>query len=271
MEARLAHPIFDPVRGWLAALDDAGAPSLESLNALAAARGVRTTRGQPVRFVPPTARQTGYERRVFEYGEVETRPGNHHDLFNALAWLAFPKTKAAMNAVHAAEMPLEAGRRGSLRDLVTIFDEGGVIVACRNAELVGMARDFRWKALFWTHRARVLRNMRLFVIGHAVMEKALDPWPGVTCKALFVTTGEDPDSYAAGWLARLPRASTPRVLTPLPVFGYPGWLAGNECAEFYDDAGYFRPRGVKWSRESARQPLRAGAEESPGSIERDAG
>ena len=30
-------------------------------------------------------------------------------------------------------------------------------------------------------------------------------------------------------------------LAALPVFGYPGWLAGNDRAEFYDDVRYFRP------------------------------
>ena len=38
---------------------------------------------------------------------VETRPGNRHDLFNALAWLAFPLSKAGLNARHAAQIPLE--------------------------------------------------------------------------------------------------------------------------------------------------------------------
>ena len=47
---------------------------------------------------------------------------------------------------------------------------------------------------------------------------------------------------------------------------------GIERAAFYDDRRYFRPAAqVKSHQESARQPLRASAEESPGSRERDAG
>lgn len=179
--------------------------------------------------------------RIFTRGEVETRADNAHDLFNALAWLAFPQTKARMNALHAAEIPREGGRRGGLRDLLSIFDEGGVIVACDEPELIDLAVGFRWKALFWERRKRVLEAMRLFVIGHAVMEKALEPWPGVTCKALFVARGDDPDTYAAGWLSGLRREAAPRLLAPLPVFGYPGWLPGSDRAEFYDDTRYFRP------------------------------
>ena len=44
-------------------------------------------------------------------GRVETRPDNLHDFFNALIWLAFPRSKARINAMHAAEIPREGGRR----------------------------------------------------------------------------------------------------------------------------------------------------------------
>ena len=80
-------------------------------------------------------------------GEVHTRPENHHDLFNALCWLAFPRTKARINALHAAEIPREGGRRGRLRDLLTIFDEGGALVACADARLNSLIREFRWREL----------------------------------------------------------------------------------------------------------------------------
>ena len=81
-----------------------------------------------------------YEVRVFESGCVETRPESLHDLFNALAWLAFPKTKARINAMHAERIAHERGRRGRLRDLLTLFDEGGAIVACADGELLSLLR-----------------------------------------------------------------------------------------------------------------------------------
>ena len=89
--------------------------------------------GSALRFVPPSPaenRYGDYEMRVFDSGRVETRPDSKHDLFNALAWLAFPKTKARLNALHAAEIPFENGRRGRFRDLLTLIDEGGAIVEC---------------------------------------------------------------------------------------------------------------------------------------------
>jgi hypothetical protein len=270
LEARLAHPIFDAVRPWLARLE--GSPSLARLNALAEEAGLRTESGCAVRFVPPTAGDAYYEVRVFESGCVATRPESLHDLFNALAWLAFPRTKARINALHAAEIPREGGRRGRRRDLLTLMDEGGAVVQCADAGLIELVRSFRWKTLFWEHRARVQREMRFLVLGHAILEQALDPWPGIACKAIFVSPLLDADAAAASWLAQLGPDATPQSMAPLPVFGYPGWLPGNDREQFYDDQRYFRPfRRVKSMPGVGRAAAAPGAEESPGSAERDAG
>jgi hypothetical protein len=225
------------VRAWLRA-----GRSLDGLNALAEAGGIRTEAGKPVRFVPPaTGKNSYYELQVYESGRVATRADSLHDWFNALAWLAFPRTKARINAMHAEQIPRERGRRGRLRDLLTLFDEGGAIVRCDDAGLIAMLREFRWKELFWEHRSRVLSSMRVVVFGHAVLEMALEPWPGITCKAIFVAVEGDADAQAAAWLARLPLDATPQELAALPVFGYPGWLAGSDRAGFYDDVRHFRP------------------------------
>lgn len=221
------------MRPWL------GRRSHEELSRAAAERDIRTESGQRIEFVVPTTDPLPYELQVFESGRIATRPDNHHDWFNALAWLAFPRTKARMNALHAAQIPLEKGQRGPLRDLLTVFDEGGVLIACEDETLVGLVRELRWKALFWEQRSRVREAMRLAVIGHAALEKALEPWPGITCKALFVSPHLELDAQAAQWLSGLPAGSRPRDLAPLPVFGYPGW-ADNEQPSFYDDERYFR-------------------------------
>lgn len=204
---------------------------------------MRTESGRPVRFVAPAASDPYYEVHLYESGEVQTRPGNRHDLFNALCWLAFPRTKARLNALHAAAIPHEGGRRGRLRDLLTLFDEGGALVACADAALNALVREFRWRELYWEQRARVRAAMRFVVLGHATLEQALDPRPGITCKALFVDPAADADAQAAAWLARLPADASPRLLAPLPVFGYPGWLPEGERAAFYDDRRYFRTPG----------------------------
>jgi hypothetical protein len=215
-----------------------GARTLDDLNRLAA--GLKTESGMPVQFVPPGPDDPYYEVSVYESGRISTRPDNLHDWFNALAWLAFPRTKARINALHARALPTEPkGRRSPLRDLLTIFDEGGAIVVSRDEELVSLLRDASWKTLFFENRERVLREMRLVVFGHAIQEQSLDPRPGITCKAI-VLSGGDLDAGAAQWLADAPSGSSPKVLLPVPIFGYPGWSDGQDAA-FYEDKRYFRP------------------------------
>ena len=215
-----------------------------------------------MRFVPPGASDPYYEVHLYETGQVQTRPENRHDLFNALAWLAYPKTKARINAMHAAEIPKEAGRRGRVRDMLTIFDEGGAIVA-GGPDIETLVRGARWTELFVQRH----RDFRVVVLGHAVLEQALQPRLGLTCKVVFTDPARDLDTQAA---TLLPSLSSPRELPPLPVLGYPGWFPGAGNAAFYADERYFRrvksPPGVG---QAAAVPQ--GIEESPGSIERDAG
>jgi Protein of unknown function (DUF3025) len=268
VEAGVKHPIFDSIREWIGRISDA--PTLEVLNFLSEERNLKSESGKSIRFVPPSASDPYYEVHLYETGRVQTRPDSKHDLFNALAWLAFPKTKARINAMHAAEIPSEGGKRGRLRDMLTIFDEGGAIVV-GSGEIERLVREARWRELFVERH----RDFRIVVIGHAVLEQALQlsarPRLGLTCKVLFADPTRDLDAQAADWLAT--RGTSPRDLPPLPVLGYPGWFPGNGQSDFYSDERYFRPlqRGkiVTGVGQAAAAPQ--GAEESPGSRERDAG
>ena len=267
MEAGLNHPIFDSVRPCYERLNGV---SLDSFNRLAQELGIRTESGKAVRFVPPTHSDPYYEVQLFETGHVQTRPENKHDLFNALAWFAFPKTKARINAMHAAQIPKESGKRGSLRDMLTIFDEGGAIVACA-ADVAALVRRAQWRELFVERQ----RDLRIVVVGHAVLEQALElayaPRLGLTCKVIFADPARDLDAQAAQWLAT--RGTSPRDLPPLPVLGFPGWFPGSGQPGFYSDQRYFRPppRGKMPPGVGQAAAAPQGAEESPGSRERDAG
>ena len=236
MATGLAHPIFDPIREWLDRIG--GSPSLSLLNSFSEEKNLSTESGKAVRFVPPASSDPYYEVHVFETGQVQTRPDNRHDLFNALAWLAFPITKARINAMHAAEIPREqqsnGGRRGRVRDMLTIFDEGGAIVAC-TGDVAELVRETRWAELFMQRH----RDLRIVVLGHAVLEQALAPHPGITCKVIFADPSRDLDAQAADWLATT--GKSPRDMPPLPVFGYPGWFPGSGEAGFYADERHFRP------------------------------
>ena len=233
MAAGLEHPIFDSVRTCLGRLKDF---SLGSLNRLAEESKILTEGGKPIRFVPPGASDPYYEIHLFETGQVQTRPDNRHDFFNALAWLALPRTKARINAMHAAEIPHEGGKRGRRRDMLTIFDEGGAIVAGA-ADIAALVRAARWRELFVERH----RDFRIVVLGHAVLEQALKPHPGITCKVVFADPAADLDAQAANTITSL---ASPKELPPLPVFGYPGWHPASADAKFYDDKRYFRPASV---------------------------
>src|SRR5712691_6374363 len=261
MAARLTAldaPIFAALAPLLGRLPPDRFPRHDELDALVNP-SVASGAGAPIRFVPPAAPSkefsAQYELRIFETGEVRTRANNWHDLFNALVSLAFPKTKAVLNGHHYGEIRAHRGerQRGTARDVLTLFDEGGVVVASADAELPALLRGFRWKELFWRRRAQVLRSMRFHVFGHAIYEKALEPYKGVTAKALIVevTPGllDAPlerqllelDARAADYFSGAQALASTRTLAPLPILGIPGWEPANACEEYYDDRAQFRP------------------------------
>ncbi len=256
--AALEAPIFEALRPSLSRLAPGRFPRHDELNALASP-SIVSGGGAPIRFVPPSSTKepsASYEIRIFETGEVHTRPDNWHDLFNALVWLAFPKTKAVLNRHHRSEIIARPGerQRGTARDVLTLFDEGGVVVGTADAGLSALLREFKWKDLFWTRRKDVSRCMRFHVFGHAIYEKAIEPYQGVTAKALIVdiapelllTTTErqlaDLDARAAEYFSEARALGSTRGLSPLPILGVPGWEPANEREEYYDDASQFRPR-----------------------------
>ncbi len=173
---RFRAPMFEPLRGAIESLPADRWPTHADLTC--AAGGLTTARGMPLRFVmprddvqscprgrrPPDRERRYYEVRIIETGEVETRPENWHDLFNALAWIAFPRAKAAINAQHAAILAergeAEAKHRGPERDSLTLFDEGGIAVVSSDPALFDLIVDFEWKTLFWHRREELARHVR---------------------------------------------------------------------------------------------------------------
>jgi hypothetical protein len=95
--------------------------------------------------------------------------------------------------------------------------------------------------------------MRFCVFGHALFSKALQPFVGLTGKAVLLQVpGAFLELAQAAQLAELDRLLAMHIwnrerfrhgreLSPLPVLGVPGWWSGNEGEGFYDDSAYFRP------------------------------
>lgn len=256
-------PMFEPLRAAASALGGPYWPGCDELNRVNAScrESIVNAAGRPLRFVGQQLRQKTfedqYEPRIFLRGEVQMRSCNWHDLFNALVWLTFPAAKAALNQRHYRELERQrasgAQDRGPARDALTLFDEGGVIVAASDSALAALLTGFEWKSLFWNRRTEVLRRMRFYLFGHALYEKALAPFTGVTGRSVMFEV-EDAffalpmaaqlsalDARLAARIGDAARFATTRELTPVPILGVPGWCDDNACEQYYDNQNYFRP------------------------------
>lgn len=249
-DALYAAPLFDPLRHWLERLPPR--PDARAVAELAEQFPIHTENGQRVRFVPPRPDGQVYECRIWDRGEVETRPDNWHDFFNALVWLSFPQTKIAVSAAHMRAMQAPGAARGTARDALTHFDECGIGVLSTQPELLDLLRGFRWKELFVERRADVKRCMRFVIFGHATYEQLLKPFRGLTAKAILCDMPEE-------WLALDAKAlnatvdgffsaklksgqyARPRDFQPLPLLGIPGVTPDSEDPAYYDDTWQFRP------------------------------
>jgi len=281
-------PWREPLAEWI---DRCGDPSqapvaLAALNAAAEERGCRSAGGRPLRFVAAApGDQPGaqsYERRISERGEILTRltgRGACHDGFNALCWLAFPRIRAALNALHIRSLPPQAvetdqprpaapgavaavapvpgaGVRGRLRDRVTLFDESGAVLVTRDRSLPAALRCADWEGLFIAGRERWRTQARLLVVGHALHEKLVQPYKAI-CARVFVLEADPAQplealdalaahAIASAWgngLGASPMLEpAARALPPLPLLGIPGWCPDNDDPAFYRDPLVFRPR-----------------------------
>jgi len=244
-----ASPLFAPLRPWLDRLP--ARPDAGALARLAEDHPIATENGRRVRFVPPQADGMVYECRIWETGEVETRPDNWHDFFNALVWLTFPLTKISISAAHVRAMQAVGEGRGSRRDALTHFDECGIVVLSSRPELLDLLRGFRWKDLFAVRRAEVVAAMRFIVFGHATYEQLLAPFRGLTAKAVLHEVSDEwmamsaaeqivaVDRLLAADLAS-GRYTRPRDFQPLPLLGIPGVTPDSEDPAYYDDSWQFR-------------------------------
>jgi Protein of unknown function (DUF3025) len=178
-------PWYAPIAALLAQLDTRGRfPTPDELSALHRER-VEQAQGLPaLQFVEaprkkpkrpkgqPIDPRELYEGQVTERGQVPTRREDWHDLFNALAFITFPRAKRALHArqytIMKARLLPGATRLPNARtreqDALSLFDEGGLIVAgpqLLHDTLVGASDETL---------AAHMRSIWLLPFGHALYE-----------------------------------------------------------------------------------------------------
>jgi len=242
---------FLPFLDQLAGPDFPTCPQLNSL----LPEGLCSAGGHTIRFVASDQLvDDAYEHRIYTTGQVSTRPGSWHDLFNAFIWMRYPCIKTAMNQLHyEAGAGFESGTRGRLRDALTLFDECGVIVFSNRLDLLRALAERRWSDAFLSIDFR--DSVGLSLSGHAMLEKYLSPYKAMTAKALLLQVSTEfmklsrlemivhLDREIANQLLTGQLLNKPACLSPLPLAGVPGWWPQNEQQVdlFYCDTQVFRP------------------------------
>jgi hypothetical protein len=257
--------VIDWTRPWLAPIFTAANPILQAqdwrraLNSAANTAGLHNHRGLPIHFVPQAdlPANMAYEAFISATGGVPTRE-NLHDFLNALVWLTFPRIKVQLNALQAAELikssivPSDSKpdrpSRGKLRDAATIFDENAALLVTRSDELLAALRQHHWHEVFMARRADFQRDCEVWLFGHALMEKLVNPYKAITAHAwpvmadadFFCKSSKDKRAWIDCTVMRqITSDLSMRDFTPLPVLGVPGWW-GDQDRAFYDDAAVFR-------------------------------
>jgi len=246
------HPAFEQIPAKAHQLDSSRWPVCEYLNSLLPS-GICNAEGMPIRFMAQDESlpwpELYYEQRIARHGLIATRD-NWHDFFNAMIWCLFPNTKVVISALHATDFDPTASRRTRARDALTLFDENGALIVSSNHMLLQAIVNFDWRFVFVDQREAWHRHTACHIVGHALFEKLLTPYIGVTANTRLVHVPKEffllPKSAQRLLLDRCLADAlinrtfqTPRNLSPLPLLGVPGWWS-NQNQEFYANTDYFR-------------------------------
>ncbi len=263
-------PMFEPIRTLAERfVGFAEWPGLDDYQRLLDEHApIRTQHGAALKIVPQEGRPGHFEQhyapRIYLSGEIQTRTRNWHDFFQLLTWFIFPRSKAVINAIHIprAKERIDTGdalgRRTPVENMLSLFDEGGAVIVASDPSLLQLIRDFRWKELFWQRRAELADKLDCVTFGHAMYEKGMAPYLGMTANTILIEADSDYfsldragrlawiDARLAAIFARGELYQKPKDLHPFPILGMPGWDPANGEEGYYDNTDYFRPgRGGK--------------------------
>ena len=206
----------------------------------------------------PHTYEEQYEPRIYLKGEIQTRLENWHDFFQVMIWNLYPLTKKHINelhyqAIYKKHLEESAGnQRGDIENTLTLFDECGAIIVSSKPELLELIATFQWKELFIRHKEAFNRKIYCFTFGHALYEKSLSPYIGMTAHAILIEVDDGFFTKTADEQAKTvdrlgvdffdsAEKITTKLLHPFPVLGVPGWDSRNQNPGFYENKRYFRP------------------------------
>jgi Protein of unknown function (DUF3025) len=207
-------------------------PSLDEFTQFAdEQRLLRAPAASPIRFAPAEPKRTRsrrdavlelsrlYDGRIALRSEVSCLEHSYHDLFNVLAWAAFPNAKRALHQrqFRALEQWLPPGasrlpnRRTREQDALTVFDEGGSVLVTSLPDL--------------EKRETPLRlvpgpDIAFVVFGHALMEHVAYGRERVRSAALLLPARESVPS-GLELFELIDQGVTARLLDP-HAFAAPG-------------------------------------------------
>lgn len=204
----------------------------------------------PIQFVPQDdlPNDIAYESFIATTGKIPTRD-NFHDLLNGIIWQNFPKTKATFNQLHQAQIQAFGigNARTTLRNVLTLFDENGGVLISSSSEILHALQQFDWQTAFLQHE---WQNTQFFAIGHALLEKLINPRKNITAHCILLKVNDDwfLQSLAKqredldNFLARLFLQENlfPKMFQPLPVLGLPNYC--EQDGDFYLDKSVFREK-----------------------------
>jgi hypothetical protein len=204
----------------------------------------------------PQQYEVPYEENIFRNKKVYTRPNSWHDFFNNITWLLWPKTKWAIADTILAQRSEQKGsnkNRVAKQSFLAQFDECGMLIVTAAPNLVHEILEHNWLGLFFNQRAQHAL-FEPIVFGHGLMEKAIDPYIGMTGKAMIIVVKPDYfnlctitklkflDQVASQLISSKYCPQSPKSLQPFPLLGMPGWHPNNEQEKFFEQKHYFRAK-----------------------------
>lgn len=189
-----------------------------------------------------------YEQRIGECGQIAMRRDSLHDLYGALMWLAWPRSKWAIHRGQMAGIQAHGARQRSRhQQALAHIDEAGLVLVTEDPTLIDALHAHDWAGLLGARRA-AWSQARVAVIGHALFElKRTQPHDLLAGKVIAVVgpaSAADSalDAVVAQGIDTRRAAADPRDLPTLPLAAIPGWDPRNTDAGFIASAPCFRPR-----------------------------